>query len=297
MISSLLPGLREFRAAFAAGALWLVGCWFAFGEVLANPSTATGALKQFYRLVELAGRPITVSAVAFVAYVIGVLSLAATRLFVKLLNRLSRLPGGHLLDAETYTGGPQRRILTEFVVDRLSQRLITDDTFRNSLAEQRAALKGGFQEAQTSEDIAKLAVSDYIARRSILNDVLDLDSYAAEIRSDRNSLRRQAAVMAPEVYQLVDRYHAEADFRFGLVLPVAFISIVLAVTSHPAWLLGLLVSVTLSLLGESAERDGSILLFAAFASGKIGSARTDDLLNGSPRLRKPLPPPNGMPIQ
>jgi len=56
MLSNLLPGLRELRAPFAAGVLWLLAIWVRWEPLLPTPEDAKktpGIANSFYRLHEL----------------------------------------------------------------------------------------------------------------------------------------------------------------------------------------------------------------------------------------------------
>jgi hypothetical protein len=74
-IANLLPGIRELRAPLAAGYLWLIAAWFLLHDSVPTEHEASGLLADAYDLADAVGRVGVAAAVAFVAYLIGSLSL------------------------------------------------------------------------------------------------------------------------------------------------------------------------------------------------------------------------------
>ena len=76
MPSNLLPGLRELRAPFAAGVLWVLAAWMAWEPHIPTEAMATGVASSVYRLRGLL-QPVAAGAAAgFLAYLVGSLSVA-----------------------------------------------------------------------------------------------------------------------------------------------------------------------------------------------------------------------------
>jgi hypothetical protein len=73
MLAQLLPGLREVRTPLACGYLWLLAAYFALYNPIPEPGHARGAVAAVYDLSALAGRPATLAAVTFAAYLVGIL--------------------------------------------------------------------------------------------------------------------------------------------------------------------------------------------------------------------------------
>jgi hypothetical protein len=90
MLPNLLPGLRDLRAPLAAGYLWLAAGWLYLAPQLpASVNEAQGILEDIYRVVNASG-PITVAAgLAFVAYLLGILS---TGLLIRPIRFIVKLP-------------------------------------------------------------------------------------------------------------------------------------------------------------------------------------------------------------
>jgi hypothetical protein len=89
MLTTLLPGLRELRAPLAAGYLWLVTAWIALASRIPTPETASGVLKDIYRLGQAVGKPGVIAAVTFVAYIIGILTERMARLAASPITKFS----------------------------------------------------------------------------------------------------------------------------------------------------------------------------------------------------------------
>ena len=78
MLVSLLPGVRELRAPLAAGYLWLVTFWIALAPRVPAMISTEGVYRDIYNLGQAVGKPAIAIASAFVAYLIGTLSVGVT---------------------------------------------------------------------------------------------------------------------------------------------------------------------------------------------------------------------------
>src|SRR5688500_9162183 len=119
MLTSLLPGLRELRAPLVAGYVWVVGLWFAFGHLFPAAAQATGGWAEVNRIAGWAGRPGILAAVSLAAYLLGIFSVAMTKLVVRIGNlihrtKLSPLSPGHWRSQQINSQ------LTDVVLTRLS---------------------------------------------------------------------------------------------------------------------------------------------------------------------------------
>jgi hypothetical protein len=291
--AAVTTGLREFRGAFVAGSLWLIGLWFVIEPRLTEPSKATGVLAQFYKLLHLAGEPVTIAGVAIAAYIVGLVSLTATRILFRGADVIFHTRVLGLLDPERYTGRSQRNSLSRLVIRHLAERLDRDDPLateiagRCSRAAQRSSGTEAITDAQTERSLVDKLRSDLSTRERILSECLDLDEYIRRLRAERTYLLQVANVTNSDLSAVVNRQLAESDFRYGLVLPIFFISTVLAVKADPYWLLGVLVAWALSLLADSTNRAGTTLLFVALGEGKFPGSKAEQILDGPP-LWRPL---------
>lgn len=76
MLSNLLPGLRELRAPLAAGVLWLLAAWIAWEPLIPSKETATGGMQSVYRLRGFVPELAVGAGAAFLAYLVGSVSVA-----------------------------------------------------------------------------------------------------------------------------------------------------------------------------------------------------------------------------
>jgi hypothetical protein len=92
MLSNLLPGLRELRAPFAAGVLWLLAIWVRWEPLLPTPEDAKktpGIANSFYRLHELVPDVALGATAGFFVYLLGSLSVALLSDPLRALFRVS----------------------------------------------------------------------------------------------------------------------------------------------------------------------------------------------------------------
>jgi hypothetical protein len=86
VLANLLPGIREVRTPLAAGYLWLAFLWLATGGL---PDVADSPLvRSVQRLLAGAGPLASVAALALVAYLTGVVSVAGTNYILDLVAKL-----------------------------------------------------------------------------------------------------------------------------------------------------------------------------------------------------------------
>jgi hypothetical protein len=79
MLSNLLPGLRELRAPFAAGVLWLLAAWFRWEPFIPGPDDAkkiSGLANQLLSPTGAAPDVALGATVGFIVYLLGSLSVA-----------------------------------------------------------------------------------------------------------------------------------------------------------------------------------------------------------------------------
>jgi len=73
MLTSLLPGLRDVRTPLAAGYIWLLAGWFAFGDLFPHekPTLADPAFAGLFDLASFLGKASVLAALTFTAYLVG----------------------------------------------------------------------------------------------------------------------------------------------------------------------------------------------------------------------------------
>jgi DNA-binding transcriptional ArsR family regulator len=114
MLVSLLPGVRELRAPLAAGYLWLVTFWIALAPRVPALISTEGVYRDIYNLGQAVGKPAIAIASAFVAYLIGTLSVGVT----SVINL--RLSSSNRFSAAVKTP------IAQAVLERIEERLKAD---------------------------------------------------------------------------------------------------------------------------------------------------------------------------
>jgi hypothetical protein len=296
MLLGLLPGFRDLRAPLVCGAAWLVVCWFAVASSLPPEDQATGSIAKLYRLVDLGGKPLTVAALAVIAYLVGTVSLAVTRLFVDWGNQLTALRGLRWINPgpRTYRDRESRLIL--FVIDRLADRTRDDSNLLESLVQHWFKLSNAeksrarlLYDATDAHEVRARAEADLQARRDLVWASTDLQSYAESLEGEFHALEDIAAFGNDVVYDRVDRLISEAEFKRSMVGPLGALALLLALTASVFWIILLVLPVTLMYLAERDYNRGMLVLVSALETGAIKSPLAEEIVDGPLRFRDVAP--------
>jgi hypothetical protein len=267
----------------AAGSVWLLGVWLAVAPSFPVHAAATGSFRQLYQFGEFIGRPGVLAALALLAYVIGILS-------TSLWDQLGRLSDEHL-PVRLYRWAPafQRegrafREARSAVESALNRAFIRSDRFRHVIASAICeATEESFDEVSGT---IRTSTVDPLRRNSLLVGVVDVRPLAEDFVDDlQHAPARLVGSEARDLYAEYDRMDAEAWFRHGLVLPTAFLFVVLAAQTHPLWLLGLVASISLGYLGARARAESDSWLVAAVSAGRVASPILERIENSDPPIR------------
>lgn len=85
---NLLPGLRDLRTPLATGYIWLISLWLLIHGRIPARQHADGAALAVYQLRDEIGRPASLAAVSFLAFVVGQAQVNPD-LIVRLLRRIA----------------------------------------------------------------------------------------------------------------------------------------------------------------------------------------------------------------
>jgi hypothetical protein len=286
MLAQILPGFRQLRAPLAAGFLWLLVGWIAVRPFLPDPYPHIGPLadvRDAFGTASVLGQGVAVS---FAAFLIGSLSEALTSWFARGWRALAptNSPSVRLRAA---LGAPLERLgakhhegtfhLTQLVRIRLLDWVERDfqeapdqlglPTWIGIVDEQVPKTELLDTQNQRFLDTQSQRI-DW--RRRALDAIVDgiVDEF------DRITIRMQ--IRLPDLYQVVDRLRAEAEFRWAVSLPLFALGI--AMTSAnvretgPAVVdiggLGLMVAaLAIYRLGSDAEARGTAALVDALIAG------------------------------
>jgi len=267
MLMNLLPGLRDLRAPLSAGYLWLTGLWLLLVDVVPSRSTATGVVAHIYGLTHDLGRGVTLAAVSFVAYLIGVvLSVDADGFVVGFFSGIPYDAQGrplltvflflqhlfHPVDAKRRSDRPKqmsRKVVDDMraLVQRVKESVPPvstaksdlSDLEKSAIAEWNASLPTNYRHHDPSDWTTLVWLElDWEMRSSLANEM--------------QLLVTQLRVTSPPLFEQYDRARGEAEFRLSVAFPLAFVLTALAWRWTPLWLF-LLVGVFL-IMGSGVKR-------------------------------------------
>lgn len=99
------------------------------------------------------------------------------------------------------------------------------------------------------DEVVERAVRQPPFRATLLHACIDFEQCVDDVRRDLAYLSRRLIGKEEAVFMEDDRLRAEKNFRLGLVLPLAFLFLVLAIRIDPLWAMGLTSSLILFYLG------------------------------------------------
>jgi hypothetical protein len=232
VLASLLPGLRDFRTPLATGYLWVVALWLILHDwVPKTVEQATGPIRSLYELSSLLGTTVTLAAISFVAYLLGVM---LRWRFITNAGRIvlvSELPNPRICIGWLVW----LRFLSPF---RERARSMFDQLFYSTIEQAR-----GIEDVLDPDEHADL-MHNNPARVLILNSRRDfppiLKAYSIATASEFEEVGIQLQVKNRDFWDTYDREMAEAHFRFGITPPIVVIICLLAYQSGNLWWLLLL---------------------------------------------------------
>lgn len=287
MLASLLPGLREIRAPLAAGYLWIAFLWLILRTRIPRAAEADGLIGGIYEISSAAGRPAVLAALSFLAYVTGVLSAAVSGFLLALISQSTTTASIRVSEVrrraarfirwldparqKPFYQGPSAsterfdspialgkrgvRLLREVVIDRLSERLVTDGLpADDGLSDQLERLNGDrlAEEVRQALTEATDRSRPRAVRRLLVEQYTDVDAYVAALAGDLPLLPARLLGRDQELYGAYDRLRAEAEFRAAVALPMLPLIVALAVQTSRLWLVALVLPGLL--FGEAVVR-------------------------------------------
>lgn len=260
MLTNLLPGFRHLRTPLASGYIWLVAVWFAFHGRIPTRKEATGLVGAVYELTDLVGRPGTMAAVSFIAFLIGSQLLVQPACIRRLIESL--IPANWPLLGGT---SPDEDYLAWYTTFSRGA-LLTLDRYIKDL--DRSILPDG------ASARPRYAPDPAVAMGNVIDEL--------------NQLAIRLQVGNADVFADYDRTKSEADFRVNVGLAVGALSFSLAYASG-RWLFlaGLVITLVMIRDGVQRNREANDLLIQALVTGVITSASLADY---DRELRKALGP-------
>jgi hypothetical protein len=242
VLSSLLPGLRDLRTPLAVGYLWMVALWLLLHDKIPKnvAEAPAGPIKSLYELGSLLGIGVVISAISFLAYLLG------------LMPRLQffTTPSGIVLRFEGKGDARKLDVPMPMVFGIQIPMYFQLETFVSArLAEttDRFELKDHFEvllHLATVEDFVERLKEPDIGPEHY--DILLEEFYTHMVASELDIVSIQLQAKNRDFWDTYDRKMAEAQFRYGIALPLtAIICISSFQLSNAWWLLLLLVPVVL----------------------------------------------------
>jgi hypothetical protein len=267
MLSNLLPGLRELRAPFAAGALWLLAMWIRWEPLLPIPDDAKkvpGLANSFYRLHGLVPDVALGATAGLLVYLLGSLSIALLSDPLRAASRVSLSSDDRWLNP-----------LTPATVDALHRLARRTRAEIETLVAPRGVAAGQFLDVERDAPLMRRRREGFWMRvwlrlRSsqfveAIEEKLGID-HRRQVRA-RRSIMRHAAAPPPEaiaerelaelavldldvvttarllgkdqaLYSAIDRHRAEVEFRLGVIPPLLVLSVTVALRTSHGWSAG-----------------------------------------------------------
>jgi hypothetical protein len=288
ILANLMPGVRAIRAPLAAGFLLLLSVWIALeSEVPKRPTD--GVWASLERLEPVASAFGTVGLIAFVAYVVGSLYLVAVTNLPwgrrdldvdRMLNRLDRVVDD-VRTAEPKWPNPESEATETWSRTR---DMIKDSYSPPFDADSRRRL-----EQFVESHLGPLAHPDDVRR---LSQLLPDNAYVRQqvliqwtlgriFLEQWETLPLTLVGTQPHLYEEVDRFKAEADFRLALQGPLPLLALVVGASGGNllAGVVGLLVGILVAWMLRFARRDSQRRANAVLANGvtsKLVALRTSE---------------------
>ena len=280
MLASLVPGLRELRAPLAAGYLWLVGLWIALEPHAPERSQASGLSKSLYGLTDQVSQVGLGAASAFVAYLLGALSLA---FFSAPLRWPLRYDPSSNRDERLIAVTPWARAAVETITQRRRdaisaqlaltpigfEQLVDSNVDRETIKRRRTMIRKprptrSVSTRMSSSTPAPATAAEEAAARVVRAVLREFDLIMTRLMATEKDLFSDA-----------DRHRAEVEFRIAIVPPLLALAVIVAVeVDNPAWAVtisatGLVVSAALFWDALTRQRDANDALVDALAIGAV----------------------------
>lgn len=240
-----LANLRDMKSALTSGMLVLFGLWLTLANVIADVQPGQSIAGNVSRLVTYLGPVGTLGAILFVAYFVGLVlstgtlwnELIAIPKFLRTYAELKKIHADTARVTRWLTNqwhrDPSR--LSNATAERLERyvREIITPSYNHPRFGSLGSLSGDADlppmlEAvrKRMQDLEQQSVEDRDPLQSVQFAMIQVMS---TIFKDLGFIAIQLAAKRESAYNRFDKARSEADFRSSLVLPMIFISVVLAV--------------------------------------------------------------------
>jgi hypothetical protein len=231
MLATLLPGLREIRAPLVAGYLWCAVLWLVLESTVDRAAEdASGAVAGGARLVEALPDLGVLAVVSVAAYLLGALSLEASR------------PLAHALQ-KSIAAGFDHHVLWDDLTHR--SPLQPSRAGRNALEDHAATVFAALLDSRRPLDATEgyrwvamsMADAARIDERNYLLDVHGRDEHVTQVLEahlaewiewELNLTATRLIEEHSELYATIDQLRAESDLRLATWLPLFVLGVAVA---------------------------------------------------------------------
>lgn len=290
MWQNLLPGLRELRAPLSAGYIWLLGLWLAFRSLMSPGNHPKGIYRDIAELSAWGGKPATLAAVTFAAYVVGVMSMAVSHRAERIARPLVLASPMKRLHPRYWHERNLHDSLEEAALNKLSNRFLEDSQFRDSVisffndTNERAVREGGtwvrqalYEALPKADRLKREVMQNHSTRWLLLKLVINIDGYLESSEDDVGYLAQRLLGVEDKVYDEFDRLYQEGNFRLGIASPLVFLCCVLVARESWWWLFGLIFPVVLAYVGAESYIGSYRGLALAVAAGRVSLSALERL--------------------
>lgn len=241
---SFLTNLRDMKSSLSSGMLVLFTLWLVFGNQVAEVEQGDSLAGNLRRLADYIGPVGSLGVVAFVAYLLG-LVLSLDRVAMAILVPQRWLSGTPQTSSKGVTAVPTTYL-------RLENKL--NKATNSALKKAPASFVEKSIFSDEAQWVARVPETSQILQFRLNNRLMNM------ILSDLDILAVQLH-RHDKTYDKYDKAQTEASFRAGLVIPIGFLGVVLAVRlvqENLPWLGGAAIVTTVfasySLLRKAAAK-------------------------------------------
>lgn len=217
---NLLDGLRDLKAPLGSGLIILFGFWLIFANEVASARPELSVAGNIQQLVSYLGGPATLGAVAFIAYLVGLV------LSLQTMTRRVMMPVVKLLGGIRKSERSKRqRLYGIYLGNRVLKFVdqIIDVAHKNGYSDQDIVeiydkRHGPFMAPMQFVVTGKPTRNAGAQMALIVQIIGHIDVLALQLHSSKEKL-----------FEQYDKNKTEGDFRASITLPIIFVALVLEV--------------------------------------------------------------------
>jgi hypothetical protein len=267
--------------------------WLIWGRHLPDATHSSGLLKQIYEVSKSTGKPATIGAVSFIAYLIGVLSVALSDWLTRFPNKWRESLANNLYRGKLTEGLGLRLLRTEDRVRRalrfaISARMksvhvehflssmIKADSMDDFASELRSKMR---HPSQNNKIIYRVlgsptveATLDEEDRYELFQEVRNAvtNHLLSNLLDDLPLVPARLLGRDADLYDAYDRLRAEAQFRAAVALPLIPFAITLSLAARSAvYLLLLPMAFILLLTAFQRRRESEYMLAESIYANRV----------------------------